>query len=150
MFSATKNFINTDLIFGTTDNTRIKYSNANSTLDINAKTTINTGTTGITVENGKAWNSGINLFSRLSGNSGSFTLNFRADSGKPEQCNTLYLISKGGKGTSFGDMCLRRETWAEDFDLRIKGNLQITNKITSETNSIEMRATADGWGFYVI
>lgn len=150
MFSATKNFINTDLIFGTTDNTRIKYSNANSTLDINAKTTINTGTTGITVENGKAWNSGINLFSRLSGNSGSFTLNFRADSGKPEQCNTLYLISKGGKGTSFGDMCLRRETWAEDFDLRIKGNLQITNKITSETNSIEMRAMADGWGFYVI
>ena len=150
MFSATKNFINTDLIFGTTDNTRIKYSNANSTLDINAKTTINTGTTGITVENGKAWNSGINLFSRLSGNSGSFTLNFRADSGKPEQCNTLYLISRGGKGTSFGDLCLRRETWAEDFDLRIKGNLQITNKITSETNSIEMRATADGWGFYVI
>lgn len=150
MFSATKNFINTDLIFGTTDNARIKYSNANSTLDINAKTTINTGTTGITVENGKAWNSGINLFSRLSGNSGSFTLNFRADSGKPEQCNTLYLISRGGKGTSFGDLCLRRETWAEDFDLRIKGNLQITNKITSETNSIEMRATADGWGFYVI
>ena len=150
MFSATKNFINTDLIFGTTDNTRIKYSNANSTLDINAKTTINTGTTGITVENGKAWNSGINLFSRLSGNSGSFTLNFRADSGKPEQCNTLYLISRGGKGTSFGDLCLRRETWAEDFDLRIKGNLQVTNKITSETNSIEMRATADGWGFYVI
>lgn len=150
MFSATKNFINTDLIFGTTDNTRIKYSNANSTLDINTKTTINTGTTGITVENGTAWNSGINLFSRLSGNSGSFTLNFRADSGKPEQCNTLYLISRGGKGTSFGDLCLRRETWAEDFDLRIKGSLQITNKITSETNSIEMRAMADGWGFYVI
>ena len=150
MFSATKNFINTDLIFGTTDNTRIKYSNANSTLDINTKTTINTGTTGITVENGKAWNSGINLFSRLSGNSGSFTLNFRADSGKPEQCNTLYLISRGGKGTSFGDLCLRRETWAEDFNLRIKGSLQITNKITSETNSIEMRAMADGWGFYVI
>lgn len=150
VFSATKNFINTDLIFGTTDNTRIKYSNSNSTLDINAKTTINTGTTGITVENGTAWNSGINLFSRLSGNSGSFTLNFRADSGKPEQYNTLYLISRGGKGTSFGDLCLRRETWAEDFDLRIKGNLQVTNKITSETNSIEMRATADGWGFYVI
>lgn len=150
VFSATKNFINTDLIFGTTDNTRIKYSNSNSTLDINAKTTINTGTTGITVENGTAWNNGINLFSRLSGNSGSFTLNFRADSGKPEQCNTLYLISRGGKGTSFGDLCLRRETWAEDFDLRIKGNLQVTNKITSETNSIEMRATADGWGFYVI
>lgn len=150
MFSATKNFINTDLIFGTTDNARIKYSNSNSTLDINAKTTINTGTTGITVENETAWNNGINLFSRLSGNSGSFTLNFRADSGKPEQCNTLYLISRGGKGTSFGDLCLRRETWAEDFDLRIKGNLQITNKITSETNSIEMRATADGWGFYVI
>lgn len=150
MFSATKNFINTDLIFGTTDNARIKYSNSNSTLDINTKTTINTGTTGITVENGTAWNSGINLFSRLSGNSGSFTLNFRADSGKPEQYNTLYLISRGGKGTSFGDLCLRRETWAEDFDLRIKGNLQITNKITSETNSIEMRAMADGWGFYVI
>ena len=54
MFSATKNFINTDLIFGTTNNTRIKYSNSNSTLDINAKTTINTGTTGITVENGTA------------------------------------------------------------------------------------------------
>ena len=150
VFSATKNFINTDLIFGTTDNTRIKYSNSNSTLDINTKTTINTGTTGITVENGTAWNNGINLFSRLSGNSGSFTLNFRADSGKPEQYNTLYLISRGGKGTSFGDLCLRRETWAEDFDLRIKGNLQVTNKITSETNSIEMRATADGWGFYVI
>lgn len=150
MFSATKNFINADLIFGTTDNTRIKYSNSNSTLDINAKTTINTGTTGITVENETAWNNGINLFSRLSGNSGSFTLNFRADSGKPEQYNTLYLISKGGKGTVYGDMCLRRETLGEDFNLRILGNLQVTNKITSETNSIEMRAMADGWGFYVI
>lgn len=150
VFSATKNFINTDLIFGTTDNTRIKYSNSNSTLDINAKTTINTGTTGITVENGTAWNSGINLFSRLSGNSGSFTLNFRKDSNTNDHVNTLWLISKGGKGTVYGDMCLRRETWDEDFDLRIKGNLQVTNKITSETNSIEMRATADGWGFYVI
>ena len=150
VFSATKNFINTDLIFGTTDNTRIKYSNSNSTLDINAKTTINTGTTGITVEDGTAWNNGINLFSRLSGNSGSFTLNFRKDSNTNEHVNTLYLISKGGKGTVYGDLCLRRETWAEDFDLRIKGNLQVTNKITSETNSIEMRATADGWGFYVI
>lgn len=150
VFSATKNFINTDLIFGTTDNTRIKYSNSNSTLDINAKTTINTGTTGITVENGTAWNNGINLFSRLSGNSGSFTLNFRKDSNTNDHVNTLWLISKGGKGTAYGDMCLRRETWDEDFNLRIKGNLQVTNKITSETNSIEMRATADGWGFYVI
>ena len=150
VFSATKNFINTDLIFGTTDNTRIKYSNSNSTLDINAKTTINTGTTGITVENGTAWNNGINLFSRLSGNSGSFTLNFRKDSNTNDHVNTLWLISKGGKGTVYGDMCLRRETWDEDFNLRIKGNLQVTNKITSETNSIEMRATADGWGFYVI
>ena len=150
VFSATKNFINTDLIFGTTDNTRIKYSNSNSTLDINTKTTINTGTTGITIENGTAWNSGINLFSRLSGNSGSFTLNFRKDSNTNEHVNTLWLISKGGKGTVYGDMCLRRETLGEDFNLRILGNLQVTNKITSETNSIEMRATADGWGFYVI
>lgn len=150
MFSATKNFINTDLIFGTTDNTRIKYSNSNSTLDINAKTTINIGTTGITVENGTEWNNGINLFSRLNGNSGSFTLNFRKDSDTNDRINTLWLISKGGKGTVYGDMCLRRENWEEDFDLRIRGNLKIKNKITSEINSIEIRTTTDGWGFYVI
>lgn len=150
MFSATKNFINTDLIFGTTDNTRIKYSNSNSTLDINTKTTINTGTTGIIVENETGWNNGINLFSRLNGNSGSFTLNFRKDSDTNDRINTLWLISKGGKGTVYGDMCLRRENWEEDFDLRIRGNLKIKNKITSEINSIEIRTTTDGWGFYVI
>ena len=150
MFSADKNFINTDLIFGTTDKPRIKYSNTNDRLDINVSTTINTGTTAITVEDGNGWSDGLNLSSRINGNSGSITFNFRTDSENVSQSNTLYIISKGGKGTTYGDICMRRKDWEEDFNLRIRGNLEIKNKITSDSNSIEMRANSDGWGFYVI
>lgn len=150
MFSSTKNFINTDLIFGTTDNARIKYSNTNNSMDINIPTTINTGTTAISVEKTTAWSDGVNLSSRLASNSGSFTFNFRKDSDSLNHVNTLFAISKGGKGTVYGDMCLRRKDWEEDFDLRIRGNLQITNKISSDKNTVELRSTSTGWGFYVV
>lgn len=152
LLSAEKNFINTDISFGTIEDSRIKYSNNNRTLDVNCKANFNIGTTRLTCNSGTAWSDGIEFASRLTGNNGLITMNFRGTSSSDaNHMNTLFMIAKGGKGSTYGDFCMRRANWDEDFDLNVHGNVKIKTAISSELHGVQIKAVSnEGWGFYVV
>ena len=152
LLSAEKNFINTDISFGTIEDSRIKYSNNNRTLDVNCKANFNIGTTRLTCNSGTAWSDGIEFASRLTGNNGLVAMNFRGTSSSDaNHMNTLYMVAKGGKGSTYGDFCMRRANWDEDFDLNVHGNVKIKTAISSELHGVQIKAVSnEGWGFYVV
>lgn len=152
LLSAEKNFINTDISFGTIEDSRIKYSNNNRTLDVNCKANFNIGTTRLTCNSGTAWSDGIEFASRLTGNNGLVAMNFRGTSSSDANCmNTLFMVAKGGKGSTYGDFCMRRANWDEDFDLNVHGNVKIKTAISSELHGVQIKAVSnEGWGFYVV
>lgn len=152
LLSAEKNFINTDISFGTIEDSRIKYSNNNRTLDVNCKANFNIGTTRLTCNSGTAWSDGIEFASRLTGNNGLVAMNFRGTSSSDANCmNTLFMVAKGGKGSTYGDFCMRRSNWDEDFDLNVHGNVKIKTAISSELHGVQIKAVSnEGWGFYVV
>lgn len=152
LLSAEKNFINTDIAFGTIEDSRIKYSNNNRTLDVNCKANFNIGTTRLTCNSGTAWSDGIEFASRLTGNNGLVAMNFRGTSSSDANCmNTLFMVAKGGKGSTYGDFCMRRANWDEDFDLNVHGNVKIKTAISSELHGVQIKAVSnEGWGFYVV
>ena len=152
LLSAEKNFINTDISFGTIEDSRIKYSNNNRTLDVNCKANFNIGTTRLTCNSGTAWSDGIEFASRLTGNNGLVAMNFRGTSSSDANCmNTLFMVAKGGKGSTYGDFCMRRANWDEDFDLNVHGNIKIKTAISSELHGVQIKAVSnEGWGFYVV
>ena len=152
LLSAEKNFINTDISFGTIEDSRIKYSNNNRTLDVNCKANFNIGTTRLTCNSGTAWSDGIEFASRLTGNNGLVAMNFRGTSSSDaNHMNTLFMVAKGGKGSTYGDFCMRRANWDEDFDLNVHGNVKIKTAISSELHGVQIKAVSnEGWGFYVV
>ena len=152
LLSAEKNFINTDISFGTIEDSRIKYSNNNRTLDVNCKANFNIGTTRLTCNSGTAWSDGIEFASRLAGNNGLVAMNFRGTSSNDaNHMNTLFMVAKGGKGSTYGDFCMRRANWDEDFDLNVHGNVKIKTAISSELHGVQIKAVSnEGWGFYVV
>ena len=152
LLSAEKNFINTDIAFGTIEDSRIKYSNNNRILDVNCKANFNIGTTRLTCNSGTAWSDGIEFASRLTGNNGLVAMNFRGTSSNDaNHMNTLYMVAKGGKGSTYGDFCMRRANWDEDFDLNVHGNVKIKTAISSELHGVQIKAVSnEGWGFYVV
>ena len=152
LLSAEKNFINTDIAFGTIEDSRIKYSNNNRVLDVNCKANFNIGTTRLTCNSGTAWSDGIEFASRLAGNNGLVAMNFRGTSSSDANCmNTLFMVAKGGKGSTYGDFCMRRANWDEDFDLNVHGNVKIKTAISSELHGVQIKAVSnEGWGFYVV
>ena len=152
LLSAEKNFINTDIAFGTIEDSRIKYSNNNRVLDVNCKANFNIGTTRLTCNSGTAWSDGIEFASRLTGNNGLVAMNFRGTSSSDANCmNTLFMVAKGGKGSTYGDFCMRRTNWNEDFDLNVHGNIKIKTAISSELHGVQIKAVSnEGWGFYVV
>ena len=152
LLSAEKNFINTDISFGTIEDSRIKYSNNNRVLDVNCKANFNIGTTRLTCNSGTAWSDGIEFASRLAGNNGLVAMNFRGTSSSDANCmNTLFMVAKGGKGSTYGDFCMRRANWDEDFDLNVHGNVKIKTAISSELHGVQIKAVSnEGWGFYVV
>lgn len=152
LLSAEKNFINTDIAFGTIEDSRIKYSNNNRVLDVNCKANFNIGTTRLTCNSGTAWSDGIEFASRLTGNNGLVAMNFRGTSSSDaNHMNTLYMVAKGGKGSTYGDFCMRRANWDEDFDLNVHGNVKIKTAISSELHGVQIKAVSnEGWGFYVV
>ena len=152
LLSAEKNFINTDISFGTIEDSRIKYSNNNRVLDVNCKANFNIGTTRLTCNSGTAWSDGIEFASRLAGNNGLVAMNFRGTSSSDaNHMNTLYMVAKGGKGSTYGDFCMRRANWDEDFDLNVHGNVKIKTAISSELHGVQIKAVSnEGWGFYVV
>ena len=152
LLSAEKNFINTDISFGTIEDSRIKYSNNNRTLDVNCKANFNIGTTRLTCNSGTAWSDGIEFASRLAGNNGLVAMNFRGTSSSDaNHMNTLFMVAKGGKGSTYGDFCMRRANWDEDFDLNVHGNVKIKTAISSELHGVQIKAVSnEGWGFYVV
>lgn len=152
LLSAEKNFINTDIAFGTIEDSRIKYSNNNRILDVNCKANFNIGTTRLTCNSGTAWSDGIEFASRLTGNNGLVAMNFRGTSSSDaNHMNTLYMVAKGGKGSTYGDFCMRRANWDEDFDLNVHGNVKIKTAISSELHGVQIKAVSnEGWGFYVV
>ena len=152
LLSAEKNVINTDISFGTIEDSRIKYSNNNRVLDVNCKANFNIGTTRLTCNSGTAWSDGIEFASRLTGNNGLVAMNFRGTSSSDaNHMNTLYMVAKGGKGSTYGDFCMRRANWDEDFDLNVHGNVKIKTAISSELHGVQIKAVSnEGWGFYVV
>ena len=152
LLSAEKNFINTDISFGTIEDSRIKYSNNNRILDVNCKANFNIGTTRLTCNSGTAWSDGIEFASRLAGNNGLVAMNFRGTSSSDaNHMNTLFMVAKGGKGSTYGDFCMRRANWDEDFDLNVHGNIKIKTAISSELHGVQIKAVSnEGWGFYVV
>ena len=152
LLSAEKNFINTDISFGTIEDSRIKYSNNNRVLDVNCKANFNIGTTRLTCNSGTAWSDGIEFASRLTGNNGLVAMNFRGTSSSDaNHMNTLFMVAKGGKGSTYGDFCMRRANWDEDFDLNVHGNVKIKTAISSELHGVQIKAVSnEGWGFYVV
>lgn len=152
LLSAEKNFINTDISFGTIEDSRIKYSNNNRILDVNCKANFNIGTTRLTCNSGTAWSDGIEFASRLTGNNGLVAMNFRGTSSSDaNHMNTLFMVAKGGKGSTYGDFCMRRANWDEDFDLNVHGNVKIKTAISSELHGVQIKAVSnEGWGFYVV
>ena len=152
LLSAEKNFINTDISFGTIEDSRIKYSNNNRILDVNCKANFNIGTTRLTCNSGTAWSDGIEFASRLTGNNGLVAMNFRGTSSSDaNHMNTLFMVAKGGKGSTYGDFCMRRANWNEDFDLNVHGNVKIKTAISSELHGVQIKAVSnEGWGFYVV
>ena len=48
-----------------------------------------------------------------------------------------------------GDFAFTRKYYTQDCKVSVYGELQVSKKISSESHNIEMKATSEGWGFYV-
>lgn len=137
---------NTDLILGTLSDKRLNYSNTNRTLDI-TNTDLNLSTTGVVVQlnNSTDWAKGLAISSNLTGHTG--VLNIGHSTGG--WINTHIITSSGGKGTTYGDINVRREVFTEDVDMQIEGNIKFRSTMKSTKHNIEMRSVSnEGWGFY--
>ena len=146
--AAGQSFLNTDVVFGNNNDKRIEYLNENKELNVNIKNTLrNSGGSFEMNYIGGKQDKGTYLVSASHKDGGKHHIKYW------EGYGGLIFESEGtnqtdGKENPY-DFKFERAGSNIGVNVKIQGNLEVTNSIKADKQDIEMRSVAgEGWGFY--
>ena len=142
--AAGQSFLNTDVVFGNNNDKRIEYLNGNKELNVNIKNTLRNSRGSFEMNYTRG--SGTYLVSASHKDGGRHHIKYW------EGFGGLIFESEGTNQTSGEnpyDFKFERVGSNVNVNVKVQGNLEVTNSIKSDKQNIEMRSVpGEGWGFY--
>ena len=94
-----------------------------------------------------SWSNSLVVSSAIAGSVGSLAIGYSTGT----WANTTIITSLGEKGSTYGDINIRRYNASEDVNLQVEGGITLRSAMKGTNNGIEMRSIKnEGWGFYVV
>lgn len=145
-FAPNRSMINTDLIFGTSDDKRMEYSNENRTLTLSESAMVQIRSNGSMIENSKTSNhyNAVELYGKSGGN---HTIGYWDDAAFLKFCSKGSATHPNGRELDF--VFEGSDNRQSGINLFIDGNAFVERAVKSSSQNIEMRSVPnEGWGFY--
>ena len=146
--AAGQSILNTDVVFGNNNDKRIEYLNGNKELNVNIKNTLRNSRSSFEMNYiGGERDRGTYLVSASHKDGGRHHIKYW------EGYGGLIFESEGtnqtdGKENPY-DFKFERAGSNIGVNVKVQGNLEITNSVKSDKQNIEMRSVpGEGWGFY--
>ena len=131
--------LNTNVVFG---NNNVRYYKEDGSLTLsNGNFRVNTPMATLLVDKQYGELGGINILGPSGGQ------HILRGSNSSDKQGTLVFDSEGSQG-ALGDFSFCRKNYKEKCRVNIHGDLSVQEKIQSPVNKIEMKADANGWGYF--
>ena len=144
--AAGQSILNTDVVFGNNNDKRIEYLNGNKELNVNIKNTLRNSRGSFEMNYiGGNRNYGTYLVSASHKDGGKHHIKYF------EGFGGLIFESVGTNQTTGNERPydFKFERAGSNVNVKVEGNVEITNSIKSDKQNIEMRSVpGEGWGFY--
>ena len=143
-----------EFILGCTDdaNYRFRYRYDTSTKKsymniVNTDVSLAANNLSVALKKEGSWSNSLVVSSAIAGSVGSLAIGYATGT----WANTTIITSLGEKGSTYGDINIRRYDTSENVNLQVEGDITLRSAMKGTNNGIEMRSIKnEGWGFYVI